>query len=126
MTQKLPPTGRLAKTHSLLSFDELCEEAFGSGLHPWEFYQYDLNEYLQRRKGLYKRRKGEYQEMLIASMLPYMGKKERVKIVNDAFKQEGVKTLSLRERYNELQKRYEPLLAETVTRKTKAVSKDGQ
>jgi hypothetical protein len=105
----------------------LCEEALGEmGLHPWEFYEYELSEYLQRRKGLFRRRKDDYQQLLIASMLPYMKKDERVRIVNDAFRKDGVKALSLRDRYAELQKRYEPLLAETVTRKTKAVSKNEQ
>jgi hypothetical protein len=117
----------LAKTHSRLSFDELCEEALGEvGLHPWEFYEYDFTEYLQKRKGLHRRRKDDYQQMLIASMLPYMKKEERVRIVNDAFKKGGAKVLSLRERYNELQKKYQPLLTETVKRKPKAVAKDGQ
>jgi hypothetical protein len=100
--------GRLAKTHSPLSFDELCEEALGEmGMHPWEFYEYSLIEFIQKRKGLNRRRKDDYQRMLLASMLPYMKKEDRLKIVTEAFKQDGTKTLSLRERYEALKKKYQ-------------------
>lgn len=98
----------MAKTHSRLSFDELCEEAFGEvGLHPWEFYEYSLYEYMQKRKGLHKKRKDDYQQMLIASMLPYMDKRERVKIVSEAFRVGGAKVVSLKERYEALKERYQ-------------------
>lgn len=40
-------------------------------------------------------------------MLPYMEKKERVKIVTEAFRQEGAKALSLKERYQKIKERYE-------------------
>jgi hypothetical protein len=97
----------LAKTHSLLTFDELCEEALGEmDMHPWEFYEYSLIEYLQKRKGASRRRKYEYRQMLVASMLPYMKKEERIKIVTEAFRQDGVKALTLRERYEKIKQRY--------------------
>jgi hypothetical protein len=113
----------LAKTHSSLTFDELCEEAFGDGLHPWEFWQYDLTEYLQRRRGLYNRRKVAFQEQLTAAMVPYMDKSNRVKIVKEAFRQEGEKQLSLKEQYNKIRKRFEDACVEEVTLKVKNGSK---
>jgi hypothetical protein len=92
----------------LLTFDDLCEEAFGEiGLHPWEFYDYSLIEYLQKRKGYNARRKDEYQRMLIASMVPYMKKEDRAKIISQAFKHEGAKVVSLRERYEAVKKRFQ-------------------
>jgi hypothetical protein len=96
----------LAKTHRSLTFDELCEEAFGSGLHPWEFYQYDLSEFLHRRRGLYKDRKGLLQQQLVAAMLPHMKKDDRLKIIKDAFREDGAKTISLKEHYKQLKERY--------------------
>jgi hypothetical protein len=98
----------LAKTHSRLSFDELCEEAFGSGLHPWEFYSYDLHEYLLRRKGLKQHHQHRYQEMIIAAMVPHMDKHNRLKIVNEAFK--GDKDESAKEKYNRIQQRFAGIL----------------
>jgi hypothetical protein len=77
------------------------------GLHPWEFYEYSLIEYLQKRKGANRRRKDEYQQRLIASMLPYMKKEERVRIVSQVFREEGAKVVSLRERYEALKKRFQ-------------------
>jgi len=100
--------GRLAKTHSSLTFEQLCEEAFGEiGLHPWEFYDYSLTEYMQKRKGYSRRRKDDFQRLLISSMIPYMDKNDRRRIVNEAFQKEGVKALSLRERYEAIKKRYQ-------------------
>jgi len=91
-----------------LTFDELCEEAFGElGLHPWEFYDYSLIEYLQKRKGYSRRRKDDFQRMLLASIVPYMEKNDRRKIVNEAFQKEGTKTVSLRERYEAIKRRYQ-------------------
>lgn len=97
----------MAPTHSSLTFDELCEEAFGSGLHPWEFYDYDLSEYLLRRKGLNNNRKAQYQELLISAMVPYMKKEERIKIVREVFRNEGAKVVSLKDQYKKLKERYE-------------------
>jgi hypothetical protein len=98
----------LAKTHRSLTFDELCEEAFGEiGLHPWEFYEYSLIEYLQKRKGASRKRKDDYRQMLVASMLPYMKKEERARIVTNAFREEGAKVISLRERYEAIKKRFQ-------------------
>jgi len=108
----------LAKTHSpgkSLTFDELCEEAFGSGLHPWEFYSYDLKEYMQRRKGLAEYNQYRYQEQIIAAMAPYMGKGDRTKVVNDAFRVNG-KSESPKETYERIQKRYAGLAIENVQR----------
>lgn len=62
---------------------------------------------MQKRKGLHKRRKDDYQQILIASMLPYMGKAERLKIVTEAFRVEGAKVVSLKERYEALKERYQ-------------------
>jgi hypothetical protein len=98
-------TGRLAQTHRPLTFDELCEEAFGSGLQPWEFYEYDLKEYLLRRKGLSKYNNERYQELIIAATVPYMDKKDRARIVGNAFRGDG-KGESLKEQYDRIQKRY--------------------
>ena len=69
------------------------------GLHPWEFNEYSLIEYLQKRKGHSRKRKDDYQQLLIANMLPYMKKEERIRIVEQAFREEGGKVVSLRERY---------------------------
>jgi predicted nucleotide-binding protein (sugar kinase/HSP70/actin superfamily) len=98
----------LAKTHRSLTFDEICEEAFGEiGLHPWEFYEYSLIDYLCKRKGYNRKRKDDYQQRLIASMLPYMKKEERIRIVSNAFREEGAKVISLRERYEAIKKRFQ-------------------
>jgi hypothetical protein len=75
-------------------------------LQPWDFYEYNLYEYLQKRKGYQRRRKSDYQQMIIASMLPYMKKEERIRIVSQAFREEGAKVVSLRERYELLKNRY--------------------
>jgi hypothetical protein len=102
--------GRLAKTHRQLSFNELREEAFGEiGLHPWEFYEYSVTEFMQKRNGFHRKRKDDYRQMLIASMLPYMDKSDRVKIVTNAFKEDGAKVVSLKERYEELKRRYQSI-----------------
>jgi hypothetical protein len=69
------------------------------GMHPWEFNEYSLVEYLQKRKGYNRKRKDDYQQRLIASMLPYMKKEERIRIVEQAFREEGAKVISLRKRY---------------------------
>lgn len=101
--------GRLARTHSQnrsLTFDELCEEALGSGLHPWEFYEYDLTEYAQRRKGRAKDQQQRYQEQLTAAMVPHMKKEDRKKIINDAFRDASKKQLSLKEQYAQIKQRY--------------------
>jgi hypothetical protein len=76
------------------------------GLHPWEFNEYSLIEYLQKRKGYNKKRKDDYQRMLVSSMLPYMKKEDRVRIVSQAFREEGGKVVSLRERYEALKAKH--------------------
>jgi len=91
-------------------------------MHPWEFYEYSISEYLQKRRGYARKIKDSYQLMLVSSMLPYMKKEERIKIVNDAFKQNDSKKLSIRERYEALKKRFEPLTGEIVQRKPKAAN----
>jgi cation transport regulator ChaB len=78
-------------------------------LHPWEFYGYDLKEYLQRRKGLSDYNQNRYQEQIIAAMVPYMDKKDRSKVVGDAFKSAG-KRESLKDQYNRIQKRFEGIV----------------
>jgi hypothetical protein len=78
----------------------------GGGLHPWEFYEYDLMEYMQRRKGRSKEQKYQYQQRLIAAMVPYMDKRDRVRTVNDAFKGIDNPSLSLKERYAKIKQRY--------------------
>lgn len=100
----------MAKTHSRLSFDELCEEAFGElGLHPWEFYEYSLYEFVLKRKGHIKRRKNDYQNLLVASMIPHMKKEDRARIIKQVFKEDNGKVLSLKEEYERIQKRYESI-----------------
>jgi hypothetical protein len=99
----------LAKTHSQgrpLTFDELCEEAFGSGLHPWEFYDYDLIEYMQRRRGRAREHQQGYQEILTAAMAPHMKKEDRKKIIDEVFRDPGKKQLSLKEQYAKIKQRY--------------------
>lgn len=76
-------------------------------MHPWEFNEYSLHEYLQKRKGLNRQRKDDYRQLLIASMLPYMKKEERIKIVSEAFREPCAKVVSLKERYEQLKKRYQ-------------------
>jgi hypothetical protein len=80
----------LAKTHSPLSFNELLKEALGSGLQPWEFYEYNLDEYISRREGLYEKRKSELREIythvqMLAyySVSPYLSKSDKKKPIND-------------------------------------------
>jgi hypothetical protein len=103
--------GRLARTHSRLSFDELCEEAFGEiGLHPWEFYEYQLYEYVLKRKGYVKGQKINLQNMLMASMAPHMKKEDRAKVVNQVFKDDKGKGGSLKERYEAMMKKHAELI----------------
>lgn len=47
--------GRATRTHSKpLTFDELCEEAFGVlNIHPWELWVYTYEDYCLKRKGFY-------------------------------------------------------------------------
>ena len=100
--------GRLAKTHSRLSFNDLCEEALGEiGLHPWEFYEYELKDYMLKRKGFYKGKKVDYQNLLIASLVPHMKKEDRNKIIIQVFKEDNGPGLSLKEQYERIQKKYE-------------------
>jgi hypothetical protein len=105
----------LARTHSRLSFDELCEEAFGEiGLHPWEFYEYQLYEYVLKRKGYVKGQVREQnlnlQNMLLASMAPHMKKEDRAKVVRQVFKDDNNKGGSLKERYEAMMKKHAELI----------------
>lgn len=79
------------------------------GLHPWEFYEYSLSEYLLKRKGYFRGRKTEYQNLLVASMIPHMKKEDRVRIIKQVFKEDNGKVLSLKEEYERIQKRYESI-----------------
>lgn len=73
-------------------------------MHPWEFYEYDLVEYKYRRRGRSKELNEKYKRQIIASIVPYMDKKEQSKVINDAFSDE--KPLSLKERYERTKQRY--------------------
>lgn len=106
----------MAKTHSLLSFNDLCKEAFGSGLQPWEFYEYTLDEYILRREGLHDKRKSELRELYVhAQMLayysvsPYLSKSDKKKPINDIIPniyEEPKAKPSKREEYNKLIETY--------------------
>lgn len=108
----------MAPTHSQLTFDELCEEAFGDvGLHPWEFYQYDLCDYLIKRTGMVKAQKRnlrlQFQHVQIAAyytILPYLDKKDRHKkideLIPNIYDDKPTKIVNLKEYYEELQKKY--------------------
>lgn len=61
----------------------MCAEAFGElGLRPWEFYEYELDEYMLARKGLDNARTWQMRkDRLIASVLlqPYLKKGSKIK-----------------------------------------------
>lgn len=68
---------------------ELKEEAFGFGLHPWEFYEYTLEEFMLRRSGVIKARRMELQQdfqhiRILASYMitPYLNKKDKDKTLD--------------------------------------------
>jgi hypothetical protein len=77
------------------------------GLHPWEFYEYELNDFMLKRKGFFRGKRVDFQNTLIASLVPHMKKEDRNKIVVQAFKDDKVGGLSLKEQYERIQKRYE-------------------
>lgn len=77
------------------------------GLHPWEFYEYELNDFMLKRKGFFRGKRVEFQNSLIASLVPHMKKEDRNKIVTQAFKDEKGAGLSLKEQYERIQKKYE-------------------
>jgi hypothetical protein len=79
------------------------------GLHPWEFYEYELSEYLLKRKGYYRGKRIAYQNMLVASLVPHMKKEDRGKIMISAFKEDKGAGLSLKEQYERIQKKYESI-----------------
>ena len=76
-------------------------------MHPWEFYDYDLSDYLLKRKGFYRGKRVEFQNLLIASLVPHMKKEDRSKIITSAFKDNKGPGLSLKEQYERIQKKYE-------------------
>jgi hypothetical protein len=75
-------------------------------MHPWEFYEYSLSEYILRRKGRRKADNERHKEALIAAMIPYMKKEHRIKIVNEAFSDDNSRRMSLRERYEKIKQKY--------------------
>jgi hypothetical protein len=92
------------------------KEAFGSGLQPWEFYEYTLDEYLLRREGIYEKRKSELRELythvqMLAyySVSPYLSKGDKRKpigqIIPNIYEEQKEK-VSKREEYNKLITRY--------------------
>lgn len=119
----------MAKTHSSLTFDELCEEAFGDiGLHPWEFYEYDLYDYLLKRAGMVKAQrrnlKLQFQHVQIAAyytILPYLEKKDRRKkideLIPNIYDDKATPVVNLKEHYEELQKKYAGIIDQPLNRK---------
>lgn len=119
----------MAPTHSRLTFDELREEAFGDmGLQPWEFYQYELAEYLLMRSGKVKARlrelKQEFQHVQIICyymILPWLEKKDRNKkideLIPNIYDDNPTKVVSLKEHYERIQKRYAGILNAPEKRK---------
>lgn len=107
--------GRLAPTHSRLSFNDLCKEAFASGLHPWEFYEYTLYEYLLRREGMQLRRRRELQEdyrhvqmLAYYSILPWLPQAARKKPIDEIVPNlyEERKSGDAKQRYKNLFEQY--------------------
>ena len=59
----MPLEARHRITHSPKKFtwEDLLSEAYGEmGLHPWEFDQYSMQEYILKRKGLATKELGEW------------------------------------------------------------------
>lgn len=90
----------------------------GSGLQPWEFYDYTLNEFILRREGLHEKRKRElreeYQHTRILAyhvIAPYLDKSAKRKPINeiipDIYDDNPAKVISLKDRYKNLLSRYE-------------------
>jgi hypothetical protein len=52
--------------------------------------------------------------MITASLVPHMKKEDRAKIVAQAFKEDKGKVLSLRDRYDQMLKRYEMMDADNL------------
>jgi hypothetical protein len=105
----------LAKTHSL-SFRDLVREALGSGLQPWEFHEYTLEEYSLRREGLNNERKRELREdfqhtriLAYHMILPYLDKSAKKKsidqIIPDIYDENRAKVISLKDQYERMKQR---------------------
>jgi hypothetical protein len=88
-------------------------------LHPWEFGEYTLREFILRRKGLHEARRKQlredYQHTRILAyhmILPYLDKSAKRKpidqIVPDLYDDDNpAKVISLKDRYKELLEKYE-------------------
>jgi hypothetical protein len=98
------------------------------GLHPWEFYQYDLVEYLQMRDGKVKARhrelKQNFQHTQILAyymILPYLEKKDRHKkideLIPNIYDDKPAKVVSLKEQYERIQQKYAGIANVPVKRK---------
>lgn len=111
--------GRVAKTHSSLqSFEDICKQAFGLGLHPWEFYEYTIYEYRLFQIGRAESRKQylreEFQHIRILAyhvISPYLSKKDQkiplAELIPDIYESEKAgKKKSLKESANETIERY--------------------
>lgn len=108
----------MAKTHRL-TFDDLCKEAFGSGLQPWEFYEYTIDEYLLRREGLKEKRKSELRELYTHvqmqayyAIAPYLSPSDKRKpiseIIPNIYEEKPAEAKAdAKARYKELIKRYQ-------------------
>lgn len=86
--------GRPTRTHRNprpLSFQQICEEAFGViGLHPWEFWEYTVEDYMIKRKGYFDNRditlRAEFQHYRLVAyfcVYPHLTKAGRQKPYTD-------------------------------------------
>jgi hypothetical protein len=91
--------------------------AFASGLHPWEFYEYTLDELLLRLRGINEKRSLElkqlYQHVRMAayySLLPHLtpgAKKKSIdEIIPDIYEPVEKKVVSMKEWYAKTKEKY--------------------
>lgn len=88
----------------------------GSGLQPWEFYEYTLDEYLLRRDGLHEKRKTELRELYSHTQMlayytvsPYLQKRDKNKPISDIIPniyEERKEQPSEKEKYAKLIQKY--------------------
>lgn len=107
--------GRLTPTHRAITWDEFMAEALGGlNLHPWELWEYTLQEYIWKRRGTNDVRRKELREDWILlrhhaffTLSPYLKKGATMEnIIPDIF--EPVTTKSgKKEHINKVMKRYQ-------------------
>ena len=97
-------------------------------LHPWEFYEYTLAEYVLKRNGKIKARKMELRQnfqstqiLAYYTILPWLDKKDGRKkideLIPNIYDDQPTKVVNLKEHYERLQKKYAGILDAPVQRR---------